>query len=126
MQSEKARGKQRAVFLPDQEDEGSEQARIQKSSKSSDDDQEEQEEMNQPAGRMVTIRFTGQEVHGEGDDAGGGTGTDTDLDVWVEEGESVGRVIDKVSLDSQKARLRRNLSCQVSPKSKLTLVLARS
>lgn len=44
-----------------------------------DDDEPEEEEK----GRCVTIRFTG--------DVGG------DLDVWVEEGESVGSVKEKVS-----------------------------
>lgn len=50
-----------------------------------DDSEEEQKE--EEKGRCVTVRFTGDQ------EAGGGG----DLDVWVEEGESVGSVKDKVS-----------------------------
>jgi hypothetical protein len=51
----------------------------------SKEDREEEEE--EERGRCVTVRFTGDS------EAGGG-----DLDVWVEEGESVGSVKEKVSL----------------------------
>lgn len=51
--------------------------------------EDRQEEEEEEKGRCVTVRFTGDS------EAGGG-----DLDVWVEEGESVGSVKEKVSSDS--------------------------
>lgn len=63
----------------------------------------EEEQKEEEKGRCVTVRFTGDQ------DAGGGG----DLDVWVEEGESVGSVKDKVSFswmlrvtESSKGRCR--------------------
>lgn len=52
----------------------------------SDEEPQQGEEGEEEKGRCVTVRFTGDQ------EAGGG-----DLDVWVEEGESVGSVKEKVS-----------------------------
>ena len=86
--SEKAKGKRRATG-PDQSESASTAG-----SRSKADKKEEQR------GRSITFRFTGEEVRSEGDGEDGGDGSSggmlNDLDVWVDAGESVGRVKDKV------------------------------
>jgi hypothetical protein len=86
--SEKAKGKRRATG-PDQSENASPAG-----SRSKADKKEEQR------GRSITFRFTGEEVRSDGDGEDGGDGSSggmlSDLDVWVDAGESVGRVKDKV------------------------------
>ena len=87
--SEKAKGKRRATG-PEQPESASSIG-----SRSKGDKKEEQR------GRSITFRFTGGEVRSDEDgadgEAGSGGGMLSDLDVWVDAGESVGRVKDKVS-----------------------------
>jgi hypothetical protein len=88
--SEKAKGKRRATGLDPAE--VSNPSGSQPDSRSNTDKREEQR------GRSITFRFTGEDVRSsdhEGEDESGG-GALHDLDVWVDAGESVGRVKDKV------------------------------